>query len=68
MIIWKSLNYLTNILYMLYKIQDYLQKNKSAAFAENNLVEVEIAIKKYGNHPSINEITDKNLKTWWSYI
>ena len=49
---------------MLYKYQDYLQKNKSAASAENDLGEVERAIRKHGNHPSIIEITDKNGKTW----
>ena len=29
---------------------------------------MEIAIKKYGSHPAIIEITDKNVKTCWPYI
>ena len=34
-------------------------KEQSAVFTENSLNEVEIAIEKYGNHPSIIAITEK---------
>ena len=38
---------------------------ESATFTENNLSEVEMALKKYKNHPSITAITKKmkNLVT-----
>ena len=40
-----------------------LLEKESATFTENNLSEVEIALNKYRNHPSINAITKrmKNL-------
>ena len=37
-------------------------KEQSASFTENSLSEVEIAIAKYGNHPSITAITEKMEK------
>ena len=37
-------------------------KEQSAVSTENSLSEVEIAITKYGNHPSIIAITEKMAK------
>ena len=37
-------------------------KEQSAIYTENSLSEVEIAIAKFGNHPSINAITEKMEK------
>ena len=41
-------------------------EKKSGTFTENNLNEVEMALKKYKNHPSINTIT-KRMKNLGSF-
>ena len=38
-------------------------KEQSAASTENSLSEVERALAKYRNHPSINSVTEKMQKT-----
>ena len=41
-----------------------LTEMESATFTENNLSEVEMALKKYKNHPSITTITKRMKKSW----
>ena len=58
----KLQNYSTNTLYILLKKLGLFTKEQSAISTENSLSEVEIAIAKYGNHPSIIAITEKMAK------
>ena len=58
----KLQNYSTNTLYILLKKLGLFTKEQSAISTENSLGEVEIAIAKYGNHPSIIAITEKMAK------
>ena len=58
----KLQNYSTNTLYILLKKLGLFTKEQSAISTENSLSEVEIAIAKYGNHPSIIAVTEKMEK------
>ena len=51
-------DYFVNIV----RILGIFAEKQRATFTENNLSEVEMAFKKYKNHPSINAITEQMKK------
>ena len=64
----KSQKYLTNIFVNIVKYLGILTEKESATFTKSNLSEVEMALKKYKNHPSTTVTITKQMKNLGNYF